>query len=177
MTTPTLRLGRLALPLALALACAGRASAQATIDHTWLQTNADSSRATFALLAGLRGVNGGMNFNGAANGTLVFTVPVGWHVTMKYRNADQMQPHSAVILPLVTPLPATAGRPAFAGATTRQVMQGTPPGGHEDFSFTADHAGEFMIYCGVPGHGMAGMWIRLTVSADAHQPGMSLHAK
>jgi len=146
------------------------AQAQVRIDPTWLSYDSAASRLTFTLVAGLGGANGGMNFNGAVRGGIELTVPVGWHVTVKFRNADQIQPHSVVVIPMTPQVPATAGRPAFAGAASRQVVSGTNPDGHEDLVFTADHAGAYTIFCGVPGHGMAGMWIRLVVSAEATHP-------
>jgi sulfocyanin len=168
-------------PLALAgllLALAPLAAqAQVRIDRTWLSYDSAASRLTFTLVAGLGGANGGMNFNGAVRGGIVLTVPVGWRVTVKFRNADQMQPHSAIVIPMTPQVPATAGRPAFAGAATRQVVSGTNPDGHEDLVFTADHAGEYIIFCGVPGHGMAGMWIRMVVSAEATHPTISLSTR
>jgi uncharacterized cupredoxin-like copper-binding protein len=36
--------------------------------------------------------------------------------------------------------------------------------------FAAQPAGEYLIACGVPGHGAAGMWLRLRVSATATIP-------
>jgi sulfocyanin len=144
--------------------------AQVRIDPTWLSYDSAASLVTFSLVAGLGGANGGMNFNGAVRGGIELTVPVGWRVTVKFRNADRMQPHSVVVIPMTPQVPATAGRPAFAGAATRRIAQGTAPDGHEDLRFTPDHAGEYIIFCGVPGHGMAGMWIRLVVSAEATHP-------
>jgi sulfocyanin len=153
------------------------AQAQARIDGTWLSYDSAASRLTFTLVAGLGGANGGMNFNGATRGAIQVVVPVGWHVTMKFRNADQIQPHSAVVMPMTAQVPANAGHPAFTGAATRQVATGTNSDGHEDLVFTADHAGEFIVFCGVPGHGMAGMWIRMLVSAEAARPAVEPYNK
>lgn len=141
------------------------ARAPVRIDPAWLEI--DTARAEFSLIAGLGGTNGGMNFNGATNGALTLTVPVGWRVTLNFRNDDPNMPHSAVVIPAVTPVPAAAGHPAFAGATTRQPDQGLATGARQSLRFVADRAGSFMIFCAVPGHGMAGMWIRLEVSASA----------
>jgi uncharacterized cupredoxin-like copper-binding protein len=35
--------------------------------------------------------------------------------------------------------------------------------------FDAASPGAYMIFCAVPGHGMAGMWMRLQVSATARR--------
>ncbi len=153
----------------LAAGLAHTARAQ-TIDPSWVHGDTATNTATVAIIAGHGGVNGGMNFNGAINGQLTLNIPAGWNVVMNFRNADQMQPHSVVIIPAVSPVPATAPAPAFPGATSRRAMQGTATGGHETFHFTADHPGDFLIFCGVPGHGAAGMWLKMHVGTDVHQP-------
>jgi FtsP/CotA-like multicopper oxidase with cupredoxin domain len=143
------------------------ARAPVRIDPAWLEV--DTARAEVSLIAGLGGMNGGMNFNGATNGALTLVVPVGWHVTLNFRNDDPNMPHSAVVIPAATPIPAVAGRPAFAGASTRHADQGLPTGARESVRFDAASAGAYMIFCAVPGHGMAGMWMRLQVSATARR--------
>jgi FtsP/CotA-like multicopper oxidase with cupredoxin domain len=140
------------------------ARAVVRIDPAWLAVD---TLATFTLIAGLGGTNGGMNFNGATNGTLKLVVPVGWHVTLNFRNDDPNMPHSAVVIAAATPIPAVAGHPVFAGATTHRADQGLPTGARETVRFDAARAGSYMIFCAVPGHGMAGMWMRLEVSAEA----------
>ncbi len=40
--------------------------------------------------------------------------------------------------------------------------------------FVAQPVGEYLIFCGVPGHGASGMWIRLRVSATAPAPALLL---
>ncbi len=153
----------------LAAGFAARAQAQ-NINPSWVHGDTATNTATVAIIAGDGGVNGGMNFNGAINGQLTLDIPAGWNVVVNFRNADQMQPHSVIIIPAVSPVPATAPAPAFPGATSRRAMQGTATGGHETFHFTADHPGEFLIFCGVPGHGAAGMWLKMHVGTDVHQP-------
>src|SRR5438094_793016 len=40
--------------------------------------------------------------------------------------------------------------------------------------FAAQPAGDYLIFCGVAGHGAAGMWIRFQVSASAKTPALLL---
>jgi sulfocyanin len=159
--------------LALASVMPAQAPAALRIDPTWLKVDSAATSAEFSLIAGLGGTNGGMNFNGATNGALTLVVPVGWHVVLNFRNDDQNMPHSAVVIPAATPVPAAAGRPAFAGATTRQADQGLATGARQSVRFEADRAGSYMIFCAVPGHGMAGMWMKLEVSASATRPSLT----
>jgi uncharacterized cupredoxin-like copper-binding protein len=156
------------LSLAMA-ATALAAQAAPRVDPTWLKSDSAASRAELTLVAGLTPANGGMNFNGAGTGTLTLTVPAHWTVAFHFRNNDQVLPHSVMVIAAVEPVPVSGARPAFAHAATRQPDQGVSPGGHEEVQFVADRAGSYMIYCAVPGHGPAGMWLRLEVSATAHQ--------
>jgi uncharacterized cupredoxin-like copper-binding protein len=47
---------------------------------------------------------------------------------------------------------------------TLRLMQGLGSGETDSVRFVANKAGSYMIFCAVPGHGLAGMWIRLKVS-------------
>jgi uncharacterized cupredoxin-like copper-binding protein len=176
MTEQMNRIRAVMVPALLVPALVSVALAQAPaaprIDPTWLKVDSAASSAEFSLIAGLGGTNGGMNFNGATNGALGLVVPVGWHVVLRFRNGDPNMPHSAVVIPAATPLPASAGRPAFDGATTSRPDQGLATGTRQSMVFDADREGSYLIFCAVPGHGMAGMWMRLEVSATATRPSL-----
>ena len=122
------------------------------------------------ILGGHEGANGGMNFNGADRGGAHLTVPVGWRVSATFRNRDAALPHSVVIVPAITPVPVVAGDPAFPGAVSAAPIDGLSSGEESRFAFTAARAGDYLILCGVPGHGTAGMWIGLSISASASRP-------
>ena len=139
------------------------------VDPTWLKSDSAASRAEFTLVAGLTPANGGMNYDGASAGELTLTVPVHWSVVLHLRNNDQVLPHSAMVIAAVSPVPVTGAKPAFPHAATRRPEDGVSPGEHEDVQFVAGRAGSYLIYCAVPGHGAAGMWLRLDISATAHQ--------
>lgn len=172
-------------PIALAAvfaACApSAATAQAekvtpapqAIDPSWLSADATSRTATFDLIAGLTGANGALNFNGFKDGGLTLTVPVGWTVVMHFRNHDGMLPHSAEVIDDVHPLPLQPVTQAFPKAFTLRLAEGIPSEGRDDLRFIADKGGSYLIFCGVAGHGVAGMWIRLKVSTSAPQPSLA----
>ncbi len=145
------------------------AQAPVKVDPSWLKVDS-GPRVEFSLVAGLTSANGGMNFNGASGGGLTLTVPAHWTVILHFRNSDQVLPHSAMVIAAVTPVPVSGAKPAFEHAVTRQAEQGLPPEGHEDVQFVADKPGSYLLYCAVPGHGAAGMWIHLEVSATATKP-------
>ncbi len=143
------------------------------IDSSWLHADTATRTATFELIAGLTGLNGALNFNGFRDGGLTLTVPLGWTVVMQFRNHDGMLPHSAEIIPEAHPLPTQPVTPAFARAFTVRLAEGIPSEGRDDLRFVANSGGSYLIFCGVPGHGAAGMWIRFEVSGSVRTPSLA----
>ncbi len=152
---------------------ASASPAAPAIDTSWLTIDAGTKTATFRLIAGLTGLNGALNFNGYRDGGLTLTVPLGWSVVMEFTNKDGDLPHSAEVIDDVKPLPPGPVDPAFPRAATIRLSQGLESGQQDDIRFVADKAESFLIWCAVPGHGLAGMWIRFAVSATASRPGLS----
>jgi sulfocyanin len=162
---------------ALLLVCTLAVSAGAQkqqVDAAWLSYDAPTKTARFQLIAGLTGLNGALNFNGFRDGDLTLVIPAGWTAEIAFKNHDGMLPHSAEVISPQTPLPAQAPSPAIARAFTLNLSTGLPPGGTDTMRFTAQPPGEYILFCGVPGHGAAGMWIRLRVSATAKAPELVL---
>ena len=145
---------------------------QPQLDPAWLTFDAAVKTVRFQLIAGLTGLNGALNFNGFRDGELTLVVPVGWKTEIAFRNHDGMLPHSAEVIVPQEPLPAQPVSPAIPRAFTLSLATGLPPEGTDDMRFAAEPAGEYLIFCGVPGHGAAGMWIRLRVSATARTPAL-----
>src|SRR6266568_2491298 len=148
----------------------GTAVPAPAVDPSWLQVDTVTKTVTFQLVAGLTGLNGALNFNGFRDGGLTLTVPVGWTVVMHFRNHDGMLPHSAEVIPDTHPLPTGPVAPAFARAMTVRLEQGLISEQTDDILFIADKGGSYLIFCGVRGHGAAGMWIHLVVSGSIRQP-------
>ncbi len=168
--------GALAILIGItSLSLAGPASAQeAQIDPTWLSFDRAARTVRFRLIAGLTGLNGALNFNGFGDGELTLVVPVGWKTVIHFRNHDGMLSHSAEVIAPQTPLPAMPVDPAIPRAFTVKLESGLPPEATDEMRFTAQPPGEYLIFCGVPGHGLGGMWIRLRVSATARIPTLLL---
>lgn len=160
-----------ALP-APAAAQASRPNTRA-IDPAWLRADAATTTAEFDLIAGLTGLNGALNFNGYRDGELTLTVPLGWTVVMHFTNRDGDLPHSAEVISEVTPVPIASVPAAFDRAFTIRLEQGIQHGDTDDIRFVANKEGSFLVFCAVPGHGAAGMWIRLTVSGSARTASLS----
>lgn len=151
----------------------GQTAHGAKIDPTWLRADAASKTVEFKVVGGLTELNGGMNFNGFSKGGLTVTVPQGWTVVLHFKNQDPNLPHSVEIIPEAASLPTGPVPPAFEHAATGQIEQGYAAGQGADVRFVAQKAGAFLIFCAVPGHGAAGMWIRLSVSATADKPALA----
>ena len=122
------------------------------------------------LHAGLRGDNGGMSFNGTHNGVQTIVIPRGWRVDAVLANDDNALPHSVIVIPDTDPIPRVATVAAFTGAASDNAVEGTTIGERSRFTFTVDSSGKFLLLCGVPGHGQAGMYVRLLVSAVERSP-------
>jgi len=146
---------------------------QSQIDCNWLTVDTTAKTATFQLTAGLTQLNGGLNFNGFNDGKLMLTVPTNWTVVFRFVNHDPSLTHSVEVIDTIKPMPAgPVEPPAFARAMTNaaRLMQGHGAGETDSVRFVANKAGSYMIFCAVPGHGLAGMWIRLKVSATEKRP-------
>jgi uncharacterized cupredoxin-like copper-binding protein len=150
-----------------------RAPAQGTraqIDCSQLTVDTIGKIATFELVAGQTNLNSGLNFNGFNDGKLTLNVPLNWTVVIRFANEDPNMLHSAEVVDTTKPMPAGPVDPAFPRAMTIKLMNGLATGETDTFRFVANRAGAFLLLCPVPGHGLAGMWIRLSVSATSKQP-------
>lgn len=130
----------------------------------------DGTDVEMDIIAGQTNVGNYWNFNGVQNGDMTITVPVGSTVTLNFRNDDPNMAHSVGIHPNFNNAPAQVNvTPVFDGAISSNptdMAQSTLPGESETITFTASEAGEYTMVCYIPGHTIAGMWIRFNVSAD-----------
>ena len=155
----------------------GSLSAQAATaargpDPSWLEWNATTRTAKFKLIAGIPGrAKSPFNFNGYTDGELTLVVPVGSTVVMNFVNEDGT-PHSAEVINSGGTMPNMAGDAAIPRAYSKQAGEGIAQFGTDILRFTAAPAGDYLIFCGVPGHGLSGMWIRFAVSATAQAPAL-----
>src|SRR5712691_7094583 len=136
------------------------------IDCNWLTVDTTAKTATFQLVAGLTGKDGG----------LTLSVPLNWKVVIAFRNHDGVLPHSAEMIDSVKPMPPGPVDPAMPRAMTVRLQQGLGTEEQETVRFVANKAGSFLIFCGVPGHGLAGMWIRFKVSPAEKRPTLTATA-
>jgi len=158
--------------IALGVALLGPASlagaaARAATAPVWVTTTGTTVNLT--LIAGWDTSNAGFNFNGAAHGQMVVTVPQSDKVIVTFTNKVST-PHNFDIIPYTQPLPGHGVQPAFVGANSPlpQFKHGPPAAPKpQTVTFVADKAGTYMVVCGVAGHALAGMWDSFVVSPTA----------
>jgi hypothetical protein len=145
----------------------------AKADNQWLSFDAATNTVTFKLEAGTNtaavAVKSPFNFNGYTNGEATLVVPPKSKIVMPFVNEDGT-PHSAEIIADKEPMPNAGGDPAIPRAYTNKVVEGLPQFGKDVIRFTAPESGSFRIFCGVPGHGISGMWIYFKVDPAAKEP-------
>jgi hypothetical protein len=74
------------------------------------------------------------------------------------------------VIPGEGPIPNSGGDAAIPKAYTNQLLQGLPQEGTDVIRFTVPGSGSYRIFCGVPGHGLSGMWIWMKVDPAAKAP-------
>jgi sulfocyanin len=127
----------------------------------------------FKLVAGLtgRGAKSPFNFNGYTDGEFTLIAPAGVNVVMSFVNEDGT-PHSAVVIADTGPMPNMAEDAAIPRAYTTKAGEGLGYFATDVMRFKAAPTGAYRIFCGVPGHGLSGMWVRFKVDSTATEPGM-----
>jgi sulfocyanin len=131
----------------------------------WLKYDPAGNTVTFQLIGGPHG----FQFNGYSNGGATLTLPSKANVVINFVNKDGT-PHSAEVIPGDGPIPNAGGDPAIPRAYTNQLLQGLPQEATDAMRFQVPESGTYRIFCGVPGHGLSGMWIWVVVDASAKTP-------
>jgi len=161
-TTPP-SAARGATPAATATPPASEAPAAA--QGQGLKYDASSNTVTFDLIGGPNG----FQFNGYSSGGATLTLPPKANVVINFVNKDGT-PHSAEVVSGEGPLPNASTDPAIPRAYTNQALQGLPQEGSDVMKFQVPDKGTYRIFCGVPGHGLSGMWIWMKVDPAAKAP-------
>ena len=136
----------------------------------WMHLDRTAKTVQLDITAAEPGPSAPFDYNGYTHGGATITVPVGFAVTIQFSNQDQAQAHSLAILSQVGDYPAsfTNPQPAFPNAITTSPTStdaGTRPGQSETLHFTANTPGHYAMVCVMPGHAVAGMWVRFDVSS------------
>ncbi|HSC28885.1 MAG TPA: sulfocyanin-like copper-binding protein, partial [Vicinamibacterales bacterium] len=148
-------------PVVALLVLAGPGFAEERLTPSWMTVQADAKSVEMDVIAAFNANNSNWNFNGYHDGHMTVVVPEGWRVRIDFSTRDANVPHSLVVIadPGRENLPAQAGREqtAFSRAYSKSPIPGISAGGTDVISFTAKKAGDYLWFCGVPGHGRSGM--------------------
>jgi Sulfocyanin (SoxE) domain/Calx-beta domain len=168
------------LAAALPMVATPAMAAEEQLVPTWMNVDAGAHKVTMDVVAGFNPNNSNWNFNGYYDGDMRVVVPEGWHVEITLTHRDGEVPHSLVVMadPGTDNLPLQAGREqvAFPRAYSRSPEQGISAGDHDTIAFQTNKNGDFLWFCGVPGHGQSGMWTRFAVDGDAETPYITITA-
>ena len=134
-----------------------------TAPDKWLSYDPATNTVTFELIAGP------FTFNGYRNGGATLAVPPKANMVINFVNKDGT-PHSAEIISGEGPLPNAAVEPAIPRAYTNKVLEGLPQEASDVMRFSVPESGTYRIFCGVPGHGLSGMWIWMKVDPATKAP-------
>ena len=129
----------------------------------WLSYDAATNTVTFELVAGP------FTFNGYRDGGDTLLVPSKATIVLNFVNKDGT-PHSAIVLSGEGAIPSAPTDPAIPRAYTNKVLEGLPQEGKDVMRFPVPESGTYRIVCGVPGHGLSGMWIWLKADPAVKQP-------
>lgn len=138
----------------------------------WYQVDNGARTVTLDIVAGSTSKGNYWNYNGYTNGEVTVVVPVGYTVTINYRNDDPNMAHSIGVDRRTSGFPAAFPAdyaPVFEGAISENPMDmanATLTGEAETITFVASEAGNYSLVCYVPGHAVVGMWIGFEVSAS-----------
>jgi Sulfocyanin (SoxE) domain len=138
-------------------------SSAASGQDKFLKWDAGSKTATFELQAGP------FTFNGFSSGGGTLTLPPSANVVINFINKDGT-PHSAEVIPGEGAIPNQSTDPALPRAYTTKALEGLPQEGTDNMKFTVPASGTYRIFCGVPGHGLSGMWIWMKIDPAAKTP-------
>lgn len=145
---------------------------------SWMKIDAPSKSVHFDIKMAENANNGTLNFNGYGHGDLTITVPLNWKVSMDVVNIGQGAiPHSLEIVPVTEAIPSQGSEPpVFDGAETVELINGLGIGKSDKVEFTAGKEGHYWMFCGVPNHGIGGMYDNFVVSPTAAMPTVRISA-
>lgn len=108
--------------------------------------------------------NYGMNFNGLSKSEGGYEIPLGWKVSVTFKNNSAV-PHSVMVMEEeVAARKINLGdTPYFDGATTPKANTLGTTTKVEKFEFIADEEGDFAFACGFPTHSANGHRISLKI--------------
>ena len=140
----------------------------ADVPH-WVTYDRSKKQVSFKLVAAENANNNGLNYNGYYQGNLTLKVPVDWQVNITLTNRDANATHDVIV---TKPFEIENIPDELTGESStirRAYVSPLFSNETESLKFTAK-IGKYWLFCGVKGHGMDGMWIKLVVDATIPTP-------
>jgi len=154
---------RLRITLLLFLSVSFNSSFADALVPDWLSYDSIKKQVHIKLIATENANNNGLNYNGYSQGNITLIVPTDWLINISLTNWDASATHDLILTrPFVEdniPSELTGEYSAIKRAYIAPLFAN----GTDSLSFTAK-AGQYWLFCGVKGHGINGMWIKLIVN-------------
>jgi hypothetical protein len=151
----------------------GLLRAEANAMPSWMTWDVGKKETEIWLRSAYNGNNGSWNYNGYYEGGITIVVPFESRVVIHFENPDGKYAHSVLVT-------RPFGEDEMPDVSTRddlalpRAYSNSPEQGclscKEDLRFKAGKVGDYYLFCGVVGHGRAGMWIGFEVSESATEP-------
>ena len=135
----------------------------------WFTYDAVKKQVHFKLTSAENANNNGLNYNGYYQGNLCLKVPVNWSVNISLTNRDANATHDVI---LTKPFEIDNIPDELTGEFSvikRAYIAPLFSNETDNLKFTAK-SGQYWLFCGVKGHGIDGMWIKLDVNALLEVP-------
>jgi hypothetical protein len=124
---------------------------------TFIHVDAATQTAVVTLIAGHPATDIQFNYDGYGDGSLVLTVPTGWHVTIQCVNHGTVPNSCAVVAD------GKATAPVQPGWSTSDPQRGLDPGQSASFVLTPTATGSYRVASLVDGNEASGMWADLEI--------------
>jgi len=135
----------------------------------WFSYDEAKKQVYFKLTSAENANNNGLNYNGYYQGNLTLKVPVNWLVNISLTNRDANATHDII---LTKPFGMDNVPDELTGESSiikRAYIAPLFSNETDNLKFTAK-TGQYWLFCGVKGHGIDGMWIKLDVDALLEVP-------
>lgn len=135
----------------------------------WLSYDSAKKQAHFKLIAAKNANNNGYNYNGYYQGNISLKVPVDWLIRISLTNWDANSTHDIILTrPFVNDDIPDELTGQFSTIKRAYI---TPLFANESDTLSfISKAGQYWLFCGVKGHGIDGMWIKLEADNKLQSP-------
>ena len=153
----------------LALSACSLVVKPSKFEPSWMTYNQAKKQVNFDIVSAWNANNNGYNFNGYYQGAIELKVPADWQVRITMTNLDANAPHSMI---LTDPFSEDDIPDELVGefAIFNRAYIDTVFANESSIMQFKAKAGDYWLFCGIKGHGVNGMWIKLKADPDIKMP-------